>query len=61
MELIKHNFRADTGQAFWEHAVAGKPAPLVARNLGTTPGAVSAAKVRVLARLRQELSALLTD
>jgi RNA polymerase sigma-70 factor, ECF subfamily len=61
MELIKHDFHADTWQAFWEHVVAGKSAPLVAGNLGTTPGAIYAAKVRVLARLREELANLMAD
>lgn len=61
MELIRHDFHADTWRAFWEHAVLGRPAPLVARDLQTTTGAVYAAKVRVIARLRDELSTLMAN
>ncbi|HEY1189769.1 MAG TPA: sigma-70 family RNA polymerase sigma factor [Gemmata sp.] len=61
MELIKHDFHEDTWRAFWDHAVTGRPAPLVARDLRTTPGAIYAAKVRVIARLREELAALLVN
>jgi RNA polymerase sigma-70 factor, ECF subfamily len=61
MELIKHDFHEDTWQAFWEHVVVGKSAPLVARTLQTTPGAIYAAKVRVLARLREELANLMAN
>ena len=43
----------------WEHVVSGKSAAEVAADLGLTPGAVRAAKFRVLTRLRLELAGLL--
>ncbi|MDB5310518.1 MAG: sigma-70 family polymerase sigma factor [Gemmataceae bacterium] len=61
LRLLQSDFHANTWRAFWEHVVAGKPAPVVARELGTTAGAVYAAKVRVLARLQEQLADLMVD
>ncbi|OWK39403.1 RNA polymerase sigma factor [Fimbriiglobus ruber] len=61
LRLLHSDFHEVTWQAFWEHVVAGKPAPVVARELGTTTGAVYAAKVRILARLREQLADLMVD
>jgi RNA polymerase sigma-70 factor (ECF subfamily) len=59
LRVMQADFQPATWRACWEHVVAGRPAPEVAAELGLTPGAVYAAKVRVLARLRDELSGLL--
>lgn len=59
VRLMRADFHPDTWRAFWEHAVNDRPAADVAAELGTTPGAVYAAKARVLARLREELRGLL--
>lgn len=61
LRLLESDFHVDTWHAFWEHVVSGKPAPVVARELGTTTGAVYAAKVRVLARLQEQLANLMVD
>lgn len=59
LDLIKSEFQPATWEAFWEHAMRGRPAPEVAAQLGLTPGAVRAARVRVVTRLRQELNGLI--
>lgn len=59
LRLMQAHFQPLTWKACWEHVVAGRSAPEVAAALGLTPGAVRAAKVRVLTRLRRELAGLL--
>jgi len=59
LNVIKTDFESATWEAFWQHGVVGRPAPQVAAELQITAGAVRAARFRVLARLRQELSGLL--
>jgi RNA polymerase sigma-70 factor (ECF subfamily) len=59
LEVLRDEFRPTTWQAFWEHAVRGRPAAEVAAELGTSAGAVYAARFRVLARVREELEGLL--
>lgn len=59
MALMQADFRSATWQAFWEHVVVGRPAREVAAELGLSPGAVHAAKFRVLNRLRQELEGMM--
>jgi RNA polymerase sigma-70 factor (ECF subfamily) len=59
LEIMKNDFQPATWKACWEHAVSGRAAADVARELGMTVGAVYAAKFRVLARLRQELEGFL--
>jgi RNA polymerase sigma-70 factor (ECF subfamily) len=59
LELARAEFAPTTWKACWEHVVAGRPAAEVAVELGMTPGAVYAARFRVLARLRRELDGLL--
>jgi RNA polymerase sigma-70 factor (ECF subfamily) len=59
LQVMQTDFQPTTWKACWEHVVAGRPAPEVAAELGLTPGAVYAAKFRVLDRLRQELTGLL--
>ncbi len=59
LEVMKTDFRPTTWKACWEHVVEGRPAAEVARELGITAGAVYAARIRVLDRLRQELADLL--
>jgi RNA polymerase sigma-70 factor (ECF subfamily) len=59
MQLMQADFQPATWRAFWEQVVVGRPAKEVAAELGLTPGAVYAAKFRVLDRLRQELAGML--
>jgi RNA polymerase sigma-70 factor, ECF subfamily len=59
MALMQADFHPATWKAFWEQVVVGRPAKEVAAELGMSPGAVYAAKFRVLDRLRQELAAML--
>ncbi len=58
LELMQSDFEPATWKACWEVVVAGRRVAEVAAELGMTPGAVSAAKFRVLARLREELAGL---
>jgi RNA polymerase sigma-70 factor (ECF subfamily) len=58
-ELVQSEFSATTWKACWEHAVMGRPAAEVAAELGLTPGAVYAARFRVMERLRRDLDGLL--
>lgn len=61
LAIMRADFQEKTWQACWEMVVMGRPAADVARQLGLTIGAVYAAKVRVLDRLRQELRGMLDD
>jgi RNA polymerase sigma-70 factor (ECF subfamily) len=57
--IMKADFQETTWKACWELVVSGRPAADIAAELGITIGAVYAAKVRVLNRLREELQGLL--
>lgn len=59
MERVKSEFQPTTWQAFWKTAVEGQPAAEAGRELAMSPGAVYVAKSRVLARLRDEVQAML--
>jgi RNA polymerase sigma-70 factor (ECF subfamily) len=59
LQVLQADFKPTTWKAFWEQAVVGRPAAEVAAELGLTPGAVYAARFRVLDRLRRELAGLL--
>jgi RNA polymerase sigma-70 factor (ECF subfamily) len=59
LELMQAEFAATTWKACWECVVNGRPAAEVAAELGLSPGAVYAARFRVIGRLRQELEGLL--
>jgi RNA polymerase sigma-70 factor (ECF subfamily) len=59
MALMQADFQPATWKAFWEQVVVGRRAREVASELGLTPGAAYAAKLRVLNRLRQELQGML--
>jgi RNA polymerase sigma-70 factor (ECF subfamily) len=59
LRLMQAEFQPATWQACWQHVVDDKSAADVASTLGMTPGAVRAAKFRVLSRLRRELAGLL--
>jgi RNA polymerase sigma-70 factor (ECF subfamily) len=59
LTIMRADFQETTWKACWEMVVAGRPAAEVAAELGLTPGAVYAAKFRVLDRLRQELRGML--
>jgi len=58
LELMQTDFEPATWKACWEVVVVGRRVAEVAAELGMTPGAVFAAKFRVLARLREELAGL---
>jgi RNA polymerase sigma-70 factor (ECF subfamily) len=59
IQIMQTDFQPTTWKAFWEHVVVGRPAPEVAAEIGLTPGAVYAAKLRVLDRLREALAGML--
>lgn len=59
MELLQPEFQPATWKAFVEHGVNNRPAADVAEELGTTVGAVYAARCRVVARLRSFLEGML--
>jgi RNA polymerase sigma-70 factor (ECF subfamily) len=59
LSIMRTDFRETTWKACWETVVSGRPAADVAEELGLTVGAVYAAKVRVLNRIREELRELL--
>jgi RNA polymerase sigma-70 factor (ECF subfamily) len=59
LELMRHEFQAATWKACWEHAVNGRPAVDVARELGMSVNAVYLARSRVLRRVREYLEELL--
>jgi RNA polymerase sigma-70 factor, ECF subfamily len=61
LRIVQQDFQPTTWQAFWEHVVKNKPARQVSEELGLTCGAVYAAKVRILARLREELDDTMHD
>jgi RNA polymerase sigma-70 factor (ECF subfamily) len=61
MDRVKHEFQANTWQAFWGTAVEGRPAGDVGNELKMTPGAVYVAKSRVVARLRDEVQRLMAE
>lgn len=61
MERVKHEFQANTWQAFWGTAVDGRGAAEVGKELKMTSGAVYVAKSRVLARLREEIQQLMAE
>jgi len=58
LELLRPEFQENTWRAFLEHGLAGRSAQEVAAELNMRPGAVYAAKFRILARLRAELAEL---
>jgi RNA polymerase sigma-70 factor (ECF subfamily) len=60
LELMQQEFQPATWKACWECVVAGRSAAEVAAELGMSVEAVYTAKSRVLRRLRQELSGLLS-
>jgi RNA polymerase sigma-70 factor (ECF subfamily) len=59
LEMIRGEFEERTWQAFWKVQIEGKTTNEVGAELSMTPAAVRKAKLRVLARLRQELGELL--
>jgi RNA polymerase sigma-70 factor (ECF subfamily) len=59
LQLMQREFRPATWRACWEHAVNGRPAADVARELGMSVNAVYVARSRVLRRLREYLQQLL--
>jgi RNA polymerase sigma-70 factor (ECF subfamily) len=58
MTLMQNEFEPNTWQACWQHVVLGRPAAVIAAELGVREGTVYSAKCRVLQRLREELDGL---
>jgi RNA polymerase sigma factor (sigma-70 family) len=52
---IREEFEPDTWMAFWHTAVEGRPVEDVAAELGKKPGAVYAARGRVMRRLKEKV------
>jgi RNA polymerase sigma-70 factor, ECF subfamily len=59
LEVMRTAFQPTTWKACWETAVEGRSAAEVGGELNLSPGAVRAAKFRVLCRLQAELEGLL--
>jgi RNA polymerase sigma-70 factor (ECF subfamily) len=59
LQVMQADFHPTSWKACWEHVISERPAAEVAAELGLTPGAVYAAKFRILGRLRQELEGML--
>jgi RNA polymerase sigma-70 factor (ECF subfamily) len=59
LEVMRSHFEPATWQACWRTVVEGRSAAEVGAELGLNPGAVRAARFRVLCRLRTELDGLL--
>lgn len=59
LTLMQADFEPTTWKACWECVANDRKSTEVAAELGLKPGAVRAAKFRVLARLRRELDGLL--
>jgi RNA polymerase sigma-70 factor (ECF subfamily) len=59
LDTIRGEFEPRTWQAFWRVQIDGKTTGDVGAELGMTAAAVRKARLRVLARLRQELGELL--
>lgn len=57
-ERIRGDFQSASWQAFWQTAVEGVPAAVVASKLGMSVGAVYTAKSRVLDRIKQHIAGL---
>ncbi|MFM9965143.1 MAG: sigma-70 family RNA polymerase sigma factor [Planctomycetaceae bacterium] len=59
LDAVRGDFQSETWQACWACVVDGRTAIDVGQELNLTPGAVRAAKFRVLARLRTEFAGML--
>jgi RNA polymerase sigma-70 factor (ECF subfamily) len=59
LQIMQADFETTTWRAAYEHIVSGRSAAEIAAELGITVGAVYAAKIRVLKRLREELEGMM--
>jgi RNA polymerase sigma-70 factor (ECF subfamily) len=59
LQVLQSDFKPATWKAFWSQVVEGRPVAEIAAELGLSPGAVYAARFRVLDRLRRELAGML--
>jgi RNA polymerase sigma-70 factor, ECF subfamily len=59
LEVMQADFQPTTWKAFWEQTIGGRSAAEIGAELGLSPGAVYAARFRVLDRLRRELAGML--
>ena len=50
---VVNEFRTDTWQAFWLTAIEGRSAEEAARELGKKPGAIYAARSRIMQRIQE--------
>ncbi len=60
LDLVRGQFEERTWQAFWLRVIDGRPAEVVATELGMTLAGVRQAKSRVLRRLKEEVGDLLS-
>lgn len=58
LRVMQKDFEPHVWKAVWEFVACGRPAKEVAREFGMTPGAVYAAKLRVINRLREEFKGM---
>jgi RNA polymerase sigma-70 factor (ECF subfamily) len=56
VEQVRGEFTELTWRAFWGAGVEGRPASVVAKELGTTAGTVYHCKSKVMARLRERIA-----
>jgi RNA polymerase sigma-70 factor (ECF subfamily) len=60
-DRVRERYQDSTWQAFWRTAVDGRPAGLVAAELGLTPAAVYLARGRVTAGIREQVRLLTAE
>jgi RNA polymerase sigma-70 factor (ECF subfamily) len=58
---VRDEFGEETWTAFWQTAVEGRGVDDVAAQLGKTPGAIYAARSRIMRRLRDEIETQIHD
>jgi len=51
---VRKEFRQETWDAFWRTYIEGRPVEAVAKELGKDPGAIYAARSRVMRRIRKK-------
>jgi RNA polymerase sigma factor (sigma-70 family) len=53
---VRKEFHQATWEAFWQTAVEGRPVEIVAKELGKNPGAIYAARSRVMRRIQETVA-----
>jgi RNA polymerase sigma-70 factor (ECF subfamily) len=60
-EQVRKEFRQDTWDAFWLTSIEGRSVEAVAEELGKNPGAVYAARSRILRRIQEKVGEVKED